>query len=132
MLLGFVVRIWLAFLEGALLATDSMPMIGAARVAGASDEAYEVLDRVRRAKAAELTGKETINVDILVDNKLVASKEVPISSLVSPKPNISMTEQKDADRFMTTLQKTQSGSTPPNIQVTPGSNGTSIKDVGFE
>lgn len=87
---------------------------------------------MRRSKAADLAGNKTINADIIVDNKLVETKQISIDSLLSPKQNISMTRQKDADRFMNTLNQTQAGSKAPNIQITPGSNGTRIKDVGFD
>jgi len=89
------------------------------------------LNGVRRSKTADLIGNKTINADITVDNKFVGTKELPIGSLLSPKQNISMTRQKDADRFMNTLNQTQAGSKAPNIQVMPGSSGTRIKDVGF-
>ena len=97
-----------------------------------ADDSFEILDGVRRTKAAEITDKKTINAGILVDNKVVGSKEIPIGLLLSPKKNISLTRQIDADRFMNTLNQTKSGSKPPNIQVVPGSKGTPIKDVGFE
>jgi hypothetical protein len=46
-------------------------------------ESYEVIDGVRRAKAASELGQETIAAEVQIGGKTVASGRVPISSLLS-------------------------------------------------
>ena len=63
----------------------------------------------------------------------IGRKEVSIDSLLSPKKNINLSDsQKNMDRFMDTLNKTKSGSKPPDILIQPGNKGTRIKDVEFD
>jgi hypothetical protein len=95
---------------------------------------YEIIDGVRRAKAAEFLGKETIVAKIYDENdKLLDIKEISIDSLFSPnKLTIDFFTEKSKDRFMETLNLAKSGSTPPPIFVTPGCKGPKICDVTLD
>ncbi|CAM2068050.1 RHS repeat-associated core domain-containing protein [Sulfidibacter corallicola] len=98
-------------------------------IAKATDETYEILDGVRRSKAADLTNQKTIKAEIFDKNdRLVRSDDVPLDRLKSPKEKIDLSN----GRFQDTMKRTKEGRTPPPIQVTPGNKGTPIKEVGFE
>ena len=103
-------------------------------VSGKAKKSYEIVDGVRRAKAAQLNGNKKINAQILDEkDRLVGQGDLPIDSLRSPKSSINLTNsQVNMDRFMDTLDRTKAGSRPPHITVTRGNRGTNIKDVGFD
>jgi RHS repeat-associated protein len=92
---------------------------------------YEILDGVRRAKAAELLGQKTIPAIIEgQENKIV---NLPIETLKSPnKTNIDVSTNTNMDRWMNVFDQTREGSIPPPIRVQPGTNGVPIANVGFD
>jgi RHS repeat-associated protein len=106
----------------------------AARATRAGRETFEILDGVRRAKAAELAGRTTIRAEVEVAGKTVRSAEIPLEQLRSPfKSAIDVSSSPaQAQRFQQIMQGTQAGSKLPSIRVQPGSRGPSIVDVFFE
>jgi len=98
------------------------------------DVTYEIDDGVRRSKATEINGKETINANIMEDGKIIENKDIPVNSLLSPhKDSLDLAEGTGAnmDRYMDVQEAIQNGDKLPPIQVRQGSNGTPIKDVDF-
>jgi len=92
-------------------------------------QTYQIMDGVRRATAANLTGATTIQAEILDANMVSQGvQQVPISSLLSPKEFIDLSGS-GAYRWNRVLEGTQSGATLPPIQITPGSVGTPIRNV---
>jgi RHS repeat-associated protein len=93
-------------------------------------DTYEILDGVRRAKAAEMLGHKTIPANIYdAAGNLVGKTDIPIDSLRSPKDLIDIAKEVDALRWQDTFTKTKAGSPIPPITVQPGSRGIPIKDV---
>ncbi len=92
------------------------------------EELYEIREGVRRAKAAWLCGHETIAATIGGLGDIV---QVPIKSLLSPKPLIEDTEPRGGD-WGKVYRGTQRGDSLPPIVVMPGSFGTPIADVGVQ
>jgi hypothetical protein len=96
-------------------------------------ETYEIIDGVRRSKAADLVGHDTIPAQILnSEGKVVGTKDISVNQLLSPKSSIDVSTPTSMDRFMSTLNKTKAGSTPPPILVQPGSRGVPIKNVPLD
>jgi len=92
-------------------------------------QTYQIMDGVRRATAANLTGATTIDAEILDANMVSQGvQQVPINSLLSPKEFIDLSGS-GAYRWNRVLEGTQSGATLPPIQITPGSIGTPIRNV---
>ncbi len=79
-----------------------------------------------------MAGLKTIPAEVEVGGRTLSRMDVPIEALRSPKAAIDVSNAQKAQRFGTTLQKTQSGSVPPAIQITPGAPGTAIPDVTFQ
>jgi hypothetical protein len=105
----------------------------ASNLIGHTDEAFEIIDGVRRSKAADLAGNGTIPAKIYdLDGNLLGARNVSIDSLRSPKVNIDVGSQAAMDRWNKTWNLTKSGSPPPPIDITPGTRGTRIKQVGFD
>ena len=96
-----------------------------------SDDTYEIIDGVRRAKAADLVGNGTIPAEIMDATGNSVATHLPIDKLLSPKSVIDVGPGPAMDRWKKTYDLTKSGSAPPPILVVPGKRGTSIKDVGF-
>lgn len=96
------------------------------------DEIYEIAEGVRRSKAADIMGHQTITARIIREGQEDVFQEIPISSLRSPKDVIDVRNFDDADRFATTLQKTRQAPVSQGngaIDVRPGSRGVPISDV---
>lgn len=101
------------------------------RIAKGLKGSYEILDGVRRAKAAELLGHKTIPATIAGHGNQIF--DLPIDALKSPyKTKIDVSDQDKMDRWMKTFKKTKEGSVPPPIQVESGNNGISIEDITFD
>jgi len=83
-----------------------------------ADETFEIIDGVRRSKAADLVGIEKIPAEIFDDSeRLMSLRDVPLNSLRSPhKPTIDVSDADKMGRFMKTLNKTKAGSVPPPIK----------------
>jgi hypothetical protein len=113
--------------------------VGAARAsaaggggAGIGNGSYEVLDGVRRAKAAAELGQETIAAEIQIGGKTVASGLVPVSSLLSPtKSAIDVSTSTGLQRWLSVLNGTRAGDALPSIIIQPGARGIPIPGVGF-
>jgi RHS repeat-associated protein len=89
---------------------------------------YEIGDGVRRAKAAEMVGRQTIRA---MDN---AGRifEVPIKDLRSPlKEVIDMTNPNEVSRFNKILEGMKLGDDLPPIYVNPGSRGIPVSKITF-
>jgi hypothetical protein len=92
-------------------------------------QTYQIMDGVRRATAANLTGATTINAEILDANMVSQGvQQVPINSLLSPKEFIDLSGS-GAYRWNRVLEGTQNGANLPPIQITPGSSGIPIQNV---
>jgi hypothetical protein len=103
---------------------------GASTLAG---DSYEILDGVRRAKAATELGQETISAVVQVGGKTVATGEVPVSSLLSPtKSVIDVSTPSAMQRWLSVLKGTQAGDALPPIVIQPGARGVPIPGVGFQ
>jgi RHS repeat-associated protein len=96
----------------------------------ASKQFYEILDGVRRAKAAAEAGQTTIPAQV---NGVGDVIDVSIDQLLSPKESIdAYSSEANLQRWLNTLERTMSGETPPPINVTPGQVGTPIANVTVE
>jgi len=95
---------------------------------------FEILDGVRRAKAAELAGRTSITAEIRVGGRVVETAEVPLESLRSPfKSAIDVSSSPaQMQRFQSIMQGTRAGDPLPPITVQPGTRGPSIFDIFFE
>src|SRR5438045_2324396 len=79
------------------------------------EETFRIIDGVRRAKAADMLGHDTIPAEIF-DAETGASlgtRDLPIDSLRSPKDVIDLSRQVDMDRWQNVYNLTKSGSVPP-------------------
>ncbi len=86
---------------------------------------YEIVEGVRRAKAALRCGRETITAQVDGEDEIV---EVPISSLLSPKPLIEDNGPRGAS-WGVIYRMTQRGDPLPPIIIRPGEFGTPVTDV---
>ncbi len=108
----------------------SLAAEGASTLAG---DSYEILDGVRRAKAAAELGQETIPAVVQVGGKTVATGQVPVSSLLSPtKSVIDVSTPSALQRWLSVLKGTQAGDALPPIVIQPGARGVPIPGVGFQ
>ncbi|MCP3994401.1 MAG: hypothetical protein GY722_04950, partial [bacterium] len=110
---------------------------GARAVGRMADDAggtFEILDGVRRSKAAEFVGNDTIPAQVIdAQQRDLGVFDLPIDSLRSPKPTIDISTHGATDRFFRkNLEPARAGSTPPPILVTPGTRGTPIRDVTLD
>jgi hypothetical protein len=97
--------------------------------AESGSQTYQIMDGVRRATAANLTGATTIEAEILDANMVSQGiKPVPINSLLSPKEFIDLNGS-GLYRWNRVLEGTQTGAKLPPIQITPGSSGLPIRNV---
>src|ERR1044071_2193958 len=113
------------------LGPEGEAAVGSSTAEGSGNATYEILNGVRRAKAAEIAGHTGIEAEIEVGGRTVGRQTLPLDALRSPKEAIS-TAGSGLDRWLDTLGKTLSGSKPPAIRVTPGTRGTPIPDVQIE
>jgi hypothetical protein len=99
-----------------------------------SDEVFEIIDGVRRAKAHELLGKTRIPAEIIdEEGNLRELREVDLTSLRVPtKQNLDVSTQSKWERFMKTYDLVKAGSPTPPILITPGSRGQPLGDVPFD
>lgn len=95
-------------------------------------ETFEIIDGVRRAKAAQLAERGTIRAEIMVDGTVARTVDVPIENLRSPfKSEIDISTPRGEARFNRVMRGTQAGDELPPILVQPGERGPSIFDVVF-
>ncbi len=128
----------------AILNVLAAPRLAAGLTAGARDPCFraaakttpqtsEILDGVRRVKAADLVGNPAIPAQILnAEGKVVGTQNLPVSQVLSPKPCIDVRSTVNMDRFMNILNQTKAGSVPPPILVQPGSGGIPIRNVPLD
>ncbi|WP_426733189.1 RHS repeat-associated core domain-containing protein [Myxococcus faecalis] len=103
----------------------------AAKGAGqGAQQTFEILDGVRRSKAAEMAGQTTVKAEVIGTGGQVI--DVPLDALRSPKTMIDATTNSSLQRWMNTLKQTMSGSPAPPILVQPGTRGTPIPGVTVE
>lgn len=91
--------------------------------------AFRIIDGVRRAKAAEVSGRTTIAAEIEGGGGKVS--DVSIDALRSPKEVVETGDATSAMRWERALRESRENSAAP-IRVRPGSSGTPIKDVKVE
>lgn len=99
----------------------------------ASAETYELLDGVRRAKAAQTVGQATIPARIDDGSGALGPVVmIPIDNLRSPKDVIDVSTTAKFRRFKESLDKARQGLVPPPITVIRGHRGRPIADVGLK
>jgi RHS repeat-associated protein len=97
------------------------------------EKTYEIIDGVRRAKAAAELGMKSISAEVQIAGKTVASGEVPISQLLSStKSVIDVSNPAQYGRWMSILNGLRNGEALPPIIIGPGANGIPIGLVGFK
>ncbi len=113
------------------IATDGL--LGAEEAAGEEvvQNSFEIVDGVRRAKAAEIAEQATIRAQIGGVGEII---EVPLDSLHSPfKAAIDVTSSPAAmSRWESVLEATRAGEELPPIHIQPGSRGPLLSDIFFE
>jgi hypothetical protein len=94
---------------------------------------YEINDGVRRAKAADLAGRDSVPATVDGHGPV---RHVPVVDLRVPKGNtgkhrIDITTETAEERWLDTYVRTASGETPPPIDVrtAPNSDGVPIRSV---
>lgn len=95
---------------------------------------FEIIDGVRRAKAAEMAGHTTIRAQLLgKDGTILTEQDVSIEQLRSPKATIRRLTAADHRRWNRILQGSKQDPLPfPFILVQSGNRGIKIRDVKFE
>jgi len=82
-----------------------------------SNKTFEIIDGLRRAKAADLVGYKTITAYILdQESKIIDTRELSLDLRKEPE-SIDVSHQRKMDRFMEILNQIKSGSTLPPIMV---------------
>lgn len=96
-----------------------------------ADEVYEIGEGVRRSKAADILGHETIMARIIREGQPDVFQQVPLSSLRSPKDFIDASTLKEIERFGETLELTRNAPVGLGsaIEVRPGGRGIPISEV---
>ena len=99
-----------------------------------SNKTFEIVDGLRRAKAADLLGYTTINAHILdTESKIIDTRELSLDLLRSPyKESIDVSHRRKMDRFMEILNEIRSGFSPPPIIVQLGNRGLKISEVKLD
>ena len=118
-----------AFEDAAAAFKEASALAAITGAAEESSQTYQIMNGVRRAVAANLTGATTIQAEV-VDANMVSQgvQQVPISLLLSPKDVIDLNGS-GLDRWNRVLQGTQTGATLPPILITPGGSGIPIGSV---
>ena len=92
-----------------------------------SHDIFEILDGVRRSKAAEVAGQPSIKAEVFGWNGKII--DIPLEALRSPDKNVIDTAGSGLHRWLETLGKTMRGSQPPPILVQPGTRGIPVADI---
>ena len=96
-------------------------------------ETFEILDGVRRAKAALELGEEAVVAQIEVAEKIVETTRVPLNALRTPFKNMIEVDTPELlNRWLRILRGTRNGENLPPIRVRPGSSGPTLQDVKFK
>lgn len=97
-----------------------------------ADKGYRIQDGVRRAKAFQLAGLDTIQARLMFpDAKESPTFQVALSTLRSPKPVIDLDEGSNRPRWENIWKAIQQGMPEciPHIVVVEDSSGTPLSDV---
>jgi RHS repeat-associated protein len=106
---------------------------GSQGISRLADVTYQIIDGVRRAKAASELGQETLAAEVQVAGRTVASGQVSVSSLLSwTKTVIDVSTPTNLQRWLSVLNGTRAGDPLPPIIIQPGTTGTPIPLVGFK
>lgn len=89
------------------------------------EQLYEIEEGVRRAKAAQLCGQETVRGRIGGDPVF----DVPVKNLRSPHKSAIDLAGTGGFRWRRILRATQAGENLPPIQIMPGGRGPTIEEV---
>lgn len=97
------------------------------------EQDYQIIDGVRRVKAAHLMGKQTISARVQnPDGTLQPVMQIAINSLRSPyKDAIDLITQTDVDRWFDVQTGTQRGDLLPPIIIQPGETGVTLDGIEF-
>jgi hypothetical protein len=94
---------------------------------------YEILDGVRRRKAAMLAGRTTIFAEIVDSHgSTIGRAELSLVALRSPKTSIDVSSPSKSNRWLDCLNRTLAGSHTPDVPVMPESRGTPIAQVTID
>jgi hypothetical protein len=102
----------------------------------AADEAFTIIDGVRRAKAAEKLGHQEVLAKVFENDVFLRMQTVPIARLYSPKPALE-TSSAGFARWRRILRAVENGvfddgNLVPPIEVCEGAKGTPLADVLVE
>lgn len=129
---------WLSLAAAVPLAGILVAGVGATRQVvrasrAAGGRTFEIVDGVRRSKAAELAGQSSIRAEVHAGGKVVETLEIPLSQLRSPnKAAIDVSSsQRAMDRWKSVMDATTAGKIKDPIIVQRGSRGPSIFEVLF-
>ncbi len=92
---------------------------------GGGGQTYAILDGVRRAKAAQMLGRDVIDAQVEGVGPVV---QLPLANVLSPKDRIDTTGVRGID-WGKVYRATQRGLALPPISVTPSANGLLLQDV---
>jgi RHS repeat-associated protein len=98
------------------------------------DESYEILDGVRRAKANNIAGNQSVSIDLYDQSgaTFLETRTATLDSLLSPRSHVDVSNMTNINRFADIHEGVLSGSNFPNIKVRQGTNGIPIQDVNFK
>ena len=90
-------------------------------------DTFEIIDGVRRAKAADLAEYDTIWAVVEGESR---ERKVPVRSLLSPKRQINVSTPRELQRWENVRRgMAEAPDVLPPIVVRPGTTGTPIRDV---
>lgn len=96
---------------------------------------YRIMDGVRRAKAAQISGHPQIRAEVIgPTGHSLGEGEIPLDALRSPKALIRRVTSADETRWRRAVSGAQQPVLPyPPIAVQPsGDQGTRMEDIGFD
>ena len=100
------------------------------------DKPYEIINGVRRSKAAQMAGHQMIRTRLYAKDaaKLIREFEVSIERLRSPhKSSIRRVGRGDHIRWQNVMDGARQSPLPfPPIEVVEGSRGVKVKDISFD
>lgn len=100
------------------------------------DQTYEIMNGVRRAKAAQMAGHQTIRVKLYAKGgaKLIREFDVLISALRSPhKSSIARISLADQNRWQSVVDGAkQAPLLFPAVEIVEGSRGVKVEDISFD
>jgi|ERR1043166_4897717 hypothetical protein len=101
----------------------------------ASGSLYQIMDGVRRAKAAQLFGHSAIDAEVVdTSGQSLGAAELPIDALRSPKAQIRRITKADETRWKRAVAgaKKSALSYPPIVVQPCTERGTRVEDVDFD